>query len=102
MLDAIPTWALWLGGLVLWVGVGLVVAIWVGGWFRRRREVEDFAEWARSLHDEDQRSGLSIEIGDGYIRITSPDEERVIETAPGTGVEIALGAINRDPKKDLH
>ncbi len=98
----VPEWAWWLGGLVLWVLGGTLVASWVGRWFRRRREVEAFADWARNLHDENQQSGLSIEIGDGYIRITSPDSERRIETKPGTSVEIALGALNRDPKKDLH
>ncbi len=101
-MDAVPGWAWWIIGAVVWVLVGFVVALWVGGWIRRRREVEEFADWVRNLHGEDQRTGLSIEIGDGYIRIKAPENEHIIETSPGTDVEIALAAINRDPKKDLH
>ena len=102
MIEGVPGWVEFVGIVVIWCLVSFPVAVWAGRRLKKRREVEEFADWARNLHENDQRLGLSIEIGDGFIRITSPAEERTIELAPGNAVEIAVGSSKPDPKKDLH
>ncbi len=102
-MSAIPAWAWWTGGVVVWVVVGAFVGMWVGDYLRRRRELADFADWAREKHAIAQQGGLVIEFGHDSIRISSGGDEHEIPIAAGSSADISIGATNkRDPDESLH